>query len=552
MRTHRLSRWGIVTLAAIMLAGLGSAGCRVGKDDIERWESTERGPEKLVAVITHDKYDTELRVDAALALVRMKPRGGRRVGIPAMVSAIASLKNPEERTAIIGGMVPVLVAEMGKPPPVAQAGQPLPPDGSIPFKDAAYALLTYDKAVLVTDDQQKQQLLDALAKWPAADFEHRYDNASQMYGVEQVIRFVGAAAARPLPPLITVDSHKIAELARLIADNGDAATKEEASKKIVEVATFTASQQFIDRIKPVVEEANRAAKLAPTPEQLKYQLVAAQDEQLKKIFGAMKKLGGRPVVEFCLNYASQATNSEDRRSLALAALEGNFDQNNPDDTKRLLDLAAADDTPDKVRDLAFRRVGEMPRDKVISRLYSIFSNKRWQVRWVAAQYVIKMSDTTQIPEFMSKLPGGRAENFALTEALSYADWMGTKTNMAEKNGKTARSELEPYFRAGTVAQRTVALGWFYSHGTKADLSFLNGFENDSMSTPKCDDTQTDCQWKCYVAKADKPDEKEQKDISTVGEFVKFCVVPAIQDRKELPKDSGKEPAKKDDAPQPGK
>lgn len=551
MRTHRLSRWGIAALAAIMLSGLGSGGCRVSQDDIHKWEGTERGPEKLVAVITHDKYEPELRVEAALALVRMKPRGGRRVGVPAMVSAIASLKKAEDRVAIIGGMVPVLVEEMGKQPPIAQAGQPMPPDNSIPFKDAAYALLTYDKAVLVTDEQQKQQLRDALAKWPAADFEHRYDNASQMYGVEQIIRYVGAAAARPLPPLINADSRKIAELARLIADNGDPATKEEASKRIVEVGSYTASDKFIEAIKPVVEEANRAAKLAPTPEQLKYQLVAAQDEQLKKIFGAMKKLGGRAVVEFCLSYAAQSSNAEDRRALALAALEGNFDQKDANDTKRLLDLAGADDTPDKVRDLAFRRVGEMPRDKVISRLYEIFNNKRWQVRWVAAQYVIKMSDTTQIPEIMGRLPGGRAENFALTEALSYGDWMGTKSNMAEKNGKTARSELEPFLKDGNVARRTVALGWFYSHGTAQDLGFLGAYESDGTATPKCDEKQTECEWKCYVPKADKPDEKEQKEISNVGEFVRFCIEPAIKDRKEPPKDQGKEPPK-DQAPQPEK
>jgi hypothetical protein len=539
MRTHRLSRWGLVALAAIMITGLGSGGCRVSQDDIHKWEGTERGPEKLVAVITHDKYEPALRIEAALALVRMKPRGGRRVGVPTMVSAIAAIKSAEDRNAIIGGIVPVLVQEMGKQPPIPQAGQPMPPDGSIPYKDAAYALLTYDKAVLVTDDQHKQQLVDALAKWPAADFERRYDNASQMYGVEQIIRFVGAAAARPLPPLIDANSRKIPELARLIAENGDTATKEAASKRIVEVAAYTASDKFIDTIKPVVEEANRTAKLNPTPDQLKYQLTAAQDEQLKKIFGAMKKLGGRPVVEFCLTYAAQPANSEERRTLALAALEGNFDQQNPNDTKRILDLAAADNTPDKVRDLAFRRVGEMPRDKVVARLYEIFSNKRWQIRWVAAQYVIKMSDTTQIPEIMARLPGGSAENFAMTEALSYGDWMGNKSNMPEKNGKTARAQLEPFLKDSSVARRTTALGWFYAHGTAQDLGLLGSFENDSMRTPKCDDKQTDCEWKCYVPKADKPDEREPKQVANVGEFVRFCIVPAIKDRKEPSKDQPK-------------
>ena len=412
MRTHSPSHWGLAALAAIMFTGFCAEGCRVSQDDIYKWEGTERGPEKLVAVIAHEKYDPALRVDAALALVRMKPRGGRRVGVPARVAAIASLQKNDDRALIVGGMVPVLVAEMGKPPPIAQ-GSVLPQDGSIPYKDAAYALLTYEKAVLVTNEQHKQQLMDALAKWPAADFDHRYDNSAQMYGLEQVIRLVGPAGARALPQLISNDSRKIAELARLIAERGDAPTKEAASKRIVEVVKYTASQVFIDKVKASVEEANRAAKLNPTPEQLKYQLVATQDEQLKRIFTAMKKIGGRPVVEFCLTYAAEVSNSEERRVLAAAALEGTFDPKDPNDAKRLLDIAAADSTPDKVRDLVFRRIGEMERKSVIGRLYEIFSNKRWQVRWVAAQYVIKMSDTTQIAEFMGKLPQGRAENFAM-------------------------------------------------------------------------------------------------------------------------------------------
>ncbi|PKN48777.1 MAG: hypothetical protein CVU63_04025, partial [Deltaproteobacteria bacterium HGW-Deltaproteobacteria-20] len=80
MRTNRLSCWGLTALAIAMMTAASSSGCRVDQDDIQRWETTERGPAKLVAVITHDKYEPALRVEAALALVRMRPRGGRRVG----------------------------------------------------------------------------------------------------------------------------------------------------------------------------------------------------------------------------------------------------------------------------------------------------------------------------------------------------------------------------------------------------------------------------------------------------------------------------------------
>src|SRR5689334_16708809 len=67
--------------AAVLVTALGLGGCRTSTDDIHRWANTVQGPRKLLAVLTHEKYPLELRVDAALALVSMKPRSGRRVGI---------------------------------------------------------------------------------------------------------------------------------------------------------------------------------------------------------------------------------------------------------------------------------------------------------------------------------------------------------------------------------------------------------------------------------------------------------------------------------------
>ena len=74
-----------ITVAAAVIAlgalATSAAGCRVAENDVKRWESTQRGPYKLVAVVTHDKYAWDLRTDAALSLIRMPPRGGVRQGI---------------------------------------------------------------------------------------------------------------------------------------------------------------------------------------------------------------------------------------------------------------------------------------------------------------------------------------------------------------------------------------------------------------------------------------------------------------------------------------
>ena len=102
MRSTPVSRWARAAIVAAITTGVTAVGCRVNEDDVHRWETTEHGPDKLVAVVTHDKYEPSLRVESALALVRMKPRGGRRVGIMRMVDAL-SLLNPESRKNGRGG-----------------------------------------------------------------------------------------------------------------------------------------------------------------------------------------------------------------------------------------------------------------------------------------------------------------------------------------------------------------------------------------------------------------------------------------------------------------
>src|SRR5262249_4487981 len=148
------------------------------------------------------------RVAAGLELVKMKPRNGRRVGITMLVEGFSTL-TPEDRKPLVAGMAPVLISEMKKAPAPAAPNQPPPVDTSFPYKDAVVALLTYDRAVLVSDDAVHKAFTDALIDWSQHDFEHRLDNPTQMFGTEQMMRAIGAPAVRGLPALITSDSTKI-------------------------------------------------------------------------------------------------------------------------------------------------------------------------------------------------------------------------------------------------------------------------------------------------------------------------------------------------------
>jgi len=268
---HLLTRSISIFAVASAIATTCLIGCKVSETDVRRWGSTEHGPDKLVAVLTHDKYAWDLRVESALELLRMKPRSGRRIGINRLVESLALLP-PDDRKKIIDGMLPQLIAEMSKPPPTAPPGQAVPPDPSYAYKDAAMAILTYDKAVLVSDDNARKQLVDALISWSQHDFDRRLDNTTQMFGMEQMMRALGPSAVKGLASLITLDSTKYDRIASMVAEQGDQATKEATAAKLVDLAKFTASQAWIDKNKPAVEEANKASKIK-TKDQLVQQIV---------------------------------------------------------------------------------------------------------------------------------------------------------------------------------------------------------------------------------------------------------------------------------------
>jgi hypothetical protein len=564
------------------------SGCRVDQNDIHRWETTSQGPKKLCAVLVHDKYDMALRVESTLALIRMKPRSGRRPAFSQIepdgdleackrtfVDALATIAS-DTRQTIVANLVPQIIAELKKPPPVAQAGQPSPPDPSFPYKDAAYAMLTAERTVIVADETLKQNLKSALIEWAMADFEHRLDNRTQLYGMEQLLRHIGPSAVVGLPKLMTRESRRLDQMASLVAEMGDPKTKEAASAALVAIAKYTASDEWMKVKKPELEAANAASKLQPTPDQFQMQLLSYQGEELMRSFGSLKKVGGRPAVDFALEFAGnkgpdlgkrpenadakadkeakdkvaiaqalwdlRKEQTEKRRQAALAALEGRLDRNNPDDIKRILEIAKSD-APDSILDLAFRRAGEMPRELAVEKLYEIFKGDKWKIRRAAAATVLKMSTVKHIDEFMSKLPAD-GKNFAMGEAITYGAIIGEL-----KEGNVVEA-LKKHLTAGPSVARTTALSYYLTLGNKTQLDDVKALESESLAAPTCD-IDPDCKWVCEIAKegAKDPREREQKDIKTVGDFVKFCVEPAMLERSpEAKKEEPKKDEPKKDEP----
>src|SRR5580692_7192102 len=258
--------WARAALTVCILEGAAlTSGCRVNEDDVHRWESTERGPEKLVAVVTHDKYAYPLRTEAALSLIRMRPRSGRRIGIELLTNALTQIA-ADARQKIVDGMTPELEQQLQASAPPKGSDNTVSPDPSIPYKDAAFAMLQHEPP-LVTGDASKARLVAALTHWVQTDFETRLENPAQQFGIEQMIRFLGSATVKELPSLITESSTKIDRISGLIADQGDDATKAAGSQALVALARKVDGQAWIDKETPIVQDADTRSNQKVTPDQ---------------------------------------------------------------------------------------------------------------------------------------------------------------------------------------------------------------------------------------------------------------------------------------------
>jgi hypothetical protein len=508
--------------AALVAAAVPCAvsGCAVSESDVRRWELTERGPDKLVAVLTHDKYSYELRTEAALSLIRMKPRGGRRIGNELLINALSSLPE-EERKLIVNAMAPELVKNIQLPAPTRAPDAPPQPDPSVPFKDAAFAMLSHEPT-LVSDPKTYADLQAAVTKWAQTDFEMRIESSSQQYGIEQMMRFLGAPAVRPLPAMFNTESTKIDRMAGLVADLGDPETKQKASEALVALAKQIESPEWVAKQTPLVQQANERAKVNATPEQVKQQIAKFQDQELTKIFAAMKRVGGRPAVEYALAYGGDKSKPEERRKAALASIEGRIEKGNQGDIEKVFEIARDDATPDALRDLAFARLGELPKEQIVPKLYTLFEGKSWKVRWVAGSLILRTITTKELGEFMRRLPSSPATKMGMSEPITYG--AGIQKLDAPPGAPKPRDAVLAYLNARDLGPKLTALGYFYG-GRKADLPLVQAHANDSTPVPKCDDND-ECGWVCEV---DKPGgaERESKKVSTVGEFAKFCIEPSM-------------------------
>jgi HEAT repeat protein len=518
--------------ALLCLLGALSA-CRVTTDEIQGWARKASGPRKLVAVLEHDKYAPGLRVDAALTLVTMKPRAGRNIGLQGsedskgLLVAFQEMAPPARATVIRGLAEPLARGVLQRPNPAGD-------DPSIPYKDAAYALLTHDDGSLVSDPAAREHLRSALVLWCRQDFTARFDNTAQLYGMEQVLRLLRDEGVAPLTTLLAPGFTRTRELSDLVRELGSNQTKLMASTRLADAGRVVEGPAFEATTRDLIKKRNQEASIQVDALEFEKQVLVYRAVETERLFSGMKAVGGKPAVDYLLGYAENAAHPAEQRILALAALEGHIDRNDPAHAAALLRLIESDSAPDTLRDLALRRAGDLPYEQIAPGLYRMFSHRRWKVRWVAASLALRMADAKHLPEFMQEL--GKIETMTMGEALTYGGLLPSvrgvsARELAQKYGAKRSDEGN-----NPVPVRLAALSYYYEAGTPADLPSLQELTSDGTKVPPCppadgphaDPDAASCSYICSVNVAGTPTEKE---IGTVGQFVEYCLLPAIESRQ---------------------
>src|SRR5208337_4143086 len=149
-------------------------------------------------------------------------------------------------------------------------GQAQAPDPSIPYKDAAFGMLSHEPP-LVSDDKTKSDFMAALTQWVQTDFEDRIQNSSQQFGVEQIMRFIGPPSVKQLPAVLVEGNTQLDKACQLIADIGDDDTKTRAGQALVAMLKTIDSPTWVEKQRALVNEANKKTGATPTPAQVQAQ-----------------------------------------------------------------------------------------------------------------------------------------------------------------------------------------------------------------------------------------------------------------------------------------
>jgi hypothetical protein len=469
--------------APLLLIGMAAA-CAVTEEDIVRWETTQRGPGRIVAVLMADKYEDALRVRAGVALVEMEPRTGDHSvnGLDELQHALEQL--PEDtRARIVDGMASHLLAIMrGEGAGAAPADSTTVPPIQIRAKDAAYLIIGWGSA------ETRASLTDGIVGWFVEDFNGR--NLAGTYSAEQVVRALGAPAASRLVDAMTarIPQAALVQIANLIAQIGDDATKARAAERLVAVELELEGAEFGAWL--TERYRNQLTERGITRSDAEISVGVETNRELyinEGALPAMHHLADQAVVANRLLAIAQvatptapttAAALETRRVTALQAMEGHV---RADQVAALLAIALAPTNSAQVRDYAFDRIADSHDRSVLPQLWPLATQDgtarrdAWRERWRVGSLLLTLGGPDTVVEWFTRLPAIRDVRYAREELHGYAERLA---QMRPEPTATVRAQLT----SPDWWDQAIALYYFERAGTEADIPALQRLTSSTTAT----------------------------------------------------------------------
>jgi hypothetical protein len=396
------------TLFSMLFACVLPVGCTLTERDLDAFQSTATGPEKLRAILTDEQRPAALRAHAALDLLDLSRR--EHDGRHELFSDLARLP-ARARGAIVPGFLAGLDARMRTAP-----GQP-PSEEAVRAKDAGVELLG------MLEGKARALLGAELVAWTTADMVERADVGR--FSLEAMAGAVGSDAAATLLEGLSAEqsSRDVLRLARAIDELATPAVRASTTERLIAIERTYRSPQH-DAVLSGEARRELSAGGEPGPNVLKAQVAARRRSALTaELLPALGLFADQAASRARLvELGRSGTVEPEQRSQALTLLAGHVTHA---ELSALLELALDQRELPELRELALARGGEThAREALPSLLMVLGERTHGSLRQRAGELALEIGGPETLPLFFRALPNhwdtqyGKHEIDAYTERLA--------------------------------------------------------------------------------------------------------------------------------------
>jgi len=421
-KRYLITHFFILTVFTTILA------CTVTSKDIETWKKTQKGPDKLAAVLLDTKYTPRLRAEAAWALASIEDWN--------KFDKAFKVLEPSSRASVIEQLVPLLVnaiKEGNKPPSPPTAEQ-------VAAKDALYVVLP------LAPQSVKPQIEDALVQWCVEDFNGRF--FAGRYSVEVVLMNVGPKAASGLVQTLVPGFLAYDKVTEILSKIASVDVKEEAGKRLILMARERQGK---------VEEP---------------------------LLVAMARMGGREVRQFLLELgANLKIPARVQRGGLIAYLQ--YKLCNKEDMDKLFAIAEDPQQDYMSRNFAYDAIVCIGDKSVVPRLLKLIhetGKDKDKFRGVGVDEIMKLAGPEAIPAILKEIASEKDpwENFEdLRDFVMLRFTQDNDGKPLDENGrKKVLEQLRPLLGAKESISRGIAIFTLGLIGEEEDYEKVKKFISD--------------------------------------------------------------------------